>query len=273
MTIAAAFRTWIIASLFGVLAVALASSWRTSGVLPQYGFTVLTVGAACALTLVAFVIGRNTRQFNLTVAAETLVAFGVLSLVVGLGSAILLAVSRFKATKIIGIEDLSTVTTVFIEGLFTAAVCPMLAMLIRIREAQLRIVEAGGPEMDAAARAADALTNQLNEVTAHLAALNTSLEKEVKTFQTAAADVGGAARVMAESLWTESKRAKEALQRVETGAASLGAAAEQTGRATTRLGTDLSGLTKSASEAKTLLDALSNAVESVERFVKVGANS
>jgi hypothetical protein len=78
---------------------------------------------------------------------------------------------------------------------------------------------------------------------------------------------------MAESLWAESKRAKEALQRVESGAASLGAAAEQTGLSTTRLGAGLSSLTKSASEAKTLLDALSNAVESVERFIKVGATS
>jgi methyl-accepting chemotaxis protein len=271
MTVAAAFRIWIVASLFGVIAVVLASTWRTSGVLPQYGFTTFTMGTACALTLIAFGIGRNSRQFNLTVAAETLVAFGVLSLVAGLGSAILLAVSRFQATKFIAIEDLSAVTTVFIEGLFTAAVCPMLAMLIRIREAQLRIIEAGGPEMDAAARAADELTTQLKTVTTHLAALNTSLEKEVKTFQTAAADVSGAARVMAESLWTESKRAKEALQRVETGAASLGAAAEKTGVATTRLGTDLSSLTKSASEAKALMDALSNAIESVERFIKVGA--
>jgi len=171
MTVAAAFRTWIVASGLGVISVVVASLWRTSGVLPQYGFTLLTVAAACTLTLVAFAVGRNTRQFNLTVAAETLVAFGVLSLVVGLGSAILLAVSRFQSTKVIAIEDLSAVTTVFIEGLFTAAVCPMLAMLIRIREAQLRIVEAGGPEMDAAARAADTLTNQLKTVTTHLAAL------------------------------------------------------------------------------------------------------
>jgi len=224
MTVTAAFRTWIVASLLGVIGVVLASVWRTSGVLPQYGFTTLTVGAAGALTVIAFGIGRNSRQFNLTVAAETLVAFGVLSLVVGLGSAILLAVSRFKATKTIAIEDLSAVTTVFIEGLFTAAVCPMLAMLIRIREAQLRVIEAGGPEMDAAAKAADALTTQLKSVTMHLTALNASLEKEVKTFQMATADVSGAARVMAESLWAESKRAKEALQRVESGAASLGCA-------------------------------------------------
>jgi methyl-accepting chemotaxis protein len=271
MTVAAAFRTWIVASLFGVIIVVLASTCRAFGILPRYAFATLSVVAACALTLIAFAIGRNTRQFNLTVAAETLVAFGVLSLVVGLGSAILLAVGRFQVTNVIAIDDLSEVTTVFIEGLFTAAVCPMLAMLIRIREAQLRIVEAGGPEMDAAARAADALTNQLKTVTTHLSALNISLEKEVKTFQTAAADVSGAARVMAESLWSESKRVKEALQRVETGAASLGAAAEKTGAATTRLGTDLSSLTKSASEAKALLDALSNAVESVERFIKVGA--
>ena len=110
----------------------------------------------------------------------------------------MLGVSRFQVTKVIDIEDLNAVATVFIEGLFTAAVCPMLAMLIRVWEAQLRIVEAGGPEMDAAARAADALTDQLNTVTMHLTALNASLEKEVKTFQTAAADVSGPARVMAE---------------------------------------------------------------------------
>jgi len=273
MKVNVAFRIWIIASLLSAFTVFVASSWRSSGVLPQYGFTFLTVGAAVAMTVVALVIGRNTRQFNLTVAAETLVAFGVLSLVVGLGSAIMLAVDRFQATRTIEIEDLTAVTTVFIEGLFTAAVCPMLAMFIRIREAHLRIIEAGGPEMDAAARAADALTNQLKNVTTQLAALNTALEKEVKTFQTAAADVSGAARVMAENLWTESKRAKEALQRVESGATSLGDAAEKTGAATTRLGTDLTKLTKSASETKALLDALSNAVESVERFIKVGATS
>ena len=101
-------------------------------------------------TSVAFLIGRSSRQFNLTVAAETLVAFGVLSLVIGLGTAILLAVNRFQAANTIAMEDLKAVTTVFIEGLLTAAVCPMLAMLIRIREAQLRIVEAAGPEMDSA---------------------------------------------------------------------------------------------------------------------------
>lgn len=273
MTVTAAFRIWIVASLCAVISVVLAAAWRTSSVLPQYGFTKLTVAAACALTVIAFGIGRNSRQFNLTVAAETLVAFGVLSLVVGLGSAILLAVNRFQATRSISVEDLSVVATVFIEGLFTAAVCPMLAMLIRIREAHLRIIEAGGPEMDAAARAADVLTTQLNTVTTHLSALNASLEKEVKTIQAAVTDVSGAARAMAESLWTESKRTKEALQGVETGAASLGAAAEKTGIATTRLGADLSSLTKSASDAKALLDALSNAVESVERFIKVKATT
>jgi hypothetical protein len=273
MTIANAFRAWIVFSLLAVLVVALAAAWRSTGVLPQYGFMVLTIGAACVLTFVAFAIGRNSRQFNLTVAAETLVAFGVLSLVIGLGSAILLAIARFKVARTIQIDDLSAIGTVFIEGLFTAAVCPMLAMLIRIREAQLRITDAGGAEMDAAARAADALTEQLKSVTAHLTALNASLAKEVKTFQTAAADVGGAARVMADTLWNEGKRTKDALQSVEAGAATLATAAERTGTATTRLGGELGGLTKSATDAKSLLDALSNAVESVERFIRAGARS
>lgn len=273
MTVAATFRVWIVASLMSVVAVGVAAALRTSNTLPQYGFTVFTVLTALVLTCVAFFIGRSSRQFNLTVAAETLVAFGVLSLVVGLGTAILLAVNRFQMANAIAMDDLKTVTTVFIEGLFTAAVCPMLAMLIRIREAQLRIVEAAGPEMDAAARAADTLTAQLKSVTTNLAALNASLEREVKTFKTAASDVGGAARVMADNLWNEGKRAKEALEQTQAAATTFAGAAEKTGAATAKLGADLGGLTKSSADARALLDALSKAIESVERFVKVGAAS
>jgi hypothetical protein len=261
------------ASVLSLAGVGFAAAGRIGDVLPPFGFTVFTIAAALLLTLVAFVVGGKSRQFNLTVAAETLVAFGIFSLVVGLGCAILLALSRFQSADTIKMDDLGAVTTVFIEGLFTAAVCPMLAMLIRIRDAQLRVAEAGGAEMDGAARAADALASQLKAMTATLTALNTALVEEVKTFRTAAAEVGAAARVMADDLFKGSKQAKEALQQVERGATSLGGTAEKAATATGRFGTELSGLTKSASDTKALLDALSKAVESVERFIKGGAAS
>jgi hypothetical protein len=76
-----------------------------------------------------------------------------------------------------------------------------------------------------------------------------------------------------DSLWNEGKRAKEALGHTQAAATAFAGAAEKTGVATAKLGADLGGLTKSSADARALLDALSKAIESVQRFVKVGAPS
>ena len=78
---------------------------------------------------------------------------------------------------------------------------------------------------------------------------------------------------MADNLWNEGKRAKEALEHTQSAATAFASAAEKTGATTSKLGVDLGHLTKSSADARALLDALSKAIESVERFVKVGAAS
>lgn len=237
------------------------------GRFPDNMYMTATLFTAVCLTVLAFRLRKSSPQFNLTVAAETIVAFGIYCLIVGLGSAVVLAMNLAQAQPPLA-NHLPAMAWAFAEALATAALAPILAMLLRTHHVYLRIATSGAGDLDDAARAAKALTEQISLTVTRLASLNSALEKEVKALSDAAGSAASAAKSLADKLKTESDRARDALHQLEAGAIGFAKAAESSREAANSIEKPLKDIGSSANETRIALDALSTATVSVERFLR-----
>ena len=102
------------------------------GGLMRFSFGIATLGAQIWLfTAALYLRARSTTQFDMTVAAETLVALGVFGLITGI---VLAVVAAPRANIILGsstLKDFEPVLIPFGEGLFASAVAPLFATVLR----------------------------------------------------------------------------------------------------------------------------------------------
>jgi hypothetical protein len=227
---------------------------------------------------------RRSRaaNFDMIVAAESLIAFGILSLLLGLGLGILILATdpgraELAATRL-DIPELEPLLLPVAEGLVATAVATILANLLR----QIEVVRYGTETTAAALPQATTpeelgqrlanLSSRLEVATQHLERLALAFRKGAEDYAAAmerltAATTGVGARVEAEG--EALRRALEQAGRhAQAFASELGAAGAAGSEAMRELAAESRRFRDAAREGTTLLDGLARLIASVERFIR-----
>jgi hypothetical protein len=265
-----ATRTWLLLASTAAIAIFVCGLLRATGTLGQG-----TLFGAFAVSIVVLLyqavkLATTRPRLNLTLAAETLVALGIFSLIISI-SVVLLSVSDLVTiigTRDLSIEDMRRFAWPFGEGLAAAAIAPFVATLLRHVEANLSAVESGEAGMAEAAREATVLANELKLAVENMKEINTELTGTKGVFEAALESAVKATRVLSSALHSEAERLKIALQRVQAEATGLADASQKSRLAAAELGSHLSELSSSSKDARELLDALGKLIESVERYIR-----
>ncbi|MBX9814488.1 MAG: hypothetical protein A4S12_06300 [Proteobacteria bacterium SG_bin5] len=225
----------------------------------QTTFPVLFLGNLVALVFLrwqASALLRRRADFDAVIAAEMIVAFGVLSLILGISTAV---IPLFLGTATLRVDSLAALAGIaipFLEGLATAGLAPFFAVLLRI-EAH----EAGSSEPGA----------ELSELTIATQDLGTELRGAVRALREMREQLAGAAaqsQALGQAMQTEAAKLMLMVERSETKFAALAAAADKSSDEVVRLATETARLNQAAGDTSALLTTLGDLIDSVERFVK-----
>lgn len=273
MKLEEATRTWLIASSVAAIAIFASGILRAAGKLgPGTLFVVFAISMVVLLYL-ALKLANARPRLNLTLAAETLVALGIFSLIISI-AVVMFSASEFMleiAKRDLSMEDMRRFAWPFGEGLMAAAVAPFIATLLRHIESNVSSADSGDASFADAAREAEALTDEIKRTVANLKAINAQLIGTKDAFEGALSGAVKATSAFAAILQTETDRLKLSLQRVQAEATGLADASEKSRVRVSELGGSFGELVTSSREAKEMLDALGKLIESVERYIKPGA--
>lgn len=204
---------------------------------------------------------RGRADFDAVIAAEMMVAFGVLSLILGVTSAV---APLFIGTVSLRIDDLSALAnlaTPFLEGLATAGLAPFFAVLLRTEAHEVEAAYNPGEEMTGLTAATRDLTRELRGAVA-----------AIRQLQESAKDATLATHLLANGVRNDTARIGDAVTASETQLKQLGSAAQGSSTEVARLADETGKLSNSSAEANALLTALGDLIESVERFVRPSAD-
>jgi methyl-accepting chemotaxis protein len=198
----------------------------------------------------AFFYRSQTEGFDIVVASESIVAFGIASLtggvVVGLSQA--LGVDDFAR---IGKEQIVSISTPFLEGVFTAATAPILAAVLRNIDSGFTAGTGTGP----------AGISGMTEDFKKMADLISALTKQVSELKEATKGSSTSMAGFGSEIKKHSDLLKEALTAAQTEIKTMGKAAGETRTSIQNLGTALSGIKAPVDDIKNLSTSLSSIAE------------
>ncbi len=233
-------------------------------------------------------------RFDSAVGAETVVAFGVLALILGLATAISPLLRHGADALTFDAATLRQLGRPFVQGLVAAGLAPVVAVLLRNASAELDddpATEADQlgdalayltEQIAAAVEAAATLTGSLESAATAAARIGPDLGRHLGEIADAAAHAGpgvssGVAALMG-ALHTGGRRFTDEMESAGRGLASgladtesrvaaLAAAADTGVAELSRLSTALGGVSANAGETGELFEALNALTASVEAFV------
>jgi len=227
----------------------------------QTTFPMLFLGNLAALIFLRWQATQLLRQradFDAVIAAEMIVTFGVLSLILGISTAV---VPLFLGTATLRVDNLAALAGLaipFLEGLATAGLAPFFAVLLRI-EAH----EAGSAEPGA----------ELADLTVATQDLGTELRGTVRVLRELREQLAGAAQMsqqLGQAMQTESAKLMLMIDRSEAKLTALSSAADKSSDEVARLAGEAARLNQAAGDTSAMLTTLGDLIDSVERFVKPG---
>jgi hypothetical protein len=140
-----ATRVWIVSCSVAAVCIFLTGALRASSILgPGTLFGAFTISIAILLFF-AIKLATARPRLNLTLAAETIVAIGIFSLIISI-AVVLFSVSGFMieiSQRDLTITDMRRFAWPFGEGLAAAAIAPFIATLLRHIESNLASVDSG----------------------------------------------------------------------------------------------------------------------------------
>lgn len=235
--------------------------------LGEHAYAIVTVGSELLLGAVAILRYRAQPAFGLAVPAETIVAFGIFSLVIGLAVGLSRPLIEGLDISQLTLDQLRPIGLPFIHGLVAAACAPFVAMLLRNYEADaLAAAEAGASAFDI--RDANVkLARELETAQANVSRLNAALAASTDKFgESLQTTVDGADRlskglvVAANSIGGASDALTNRLKHLESTLRGADDSASEAAQA-------LAELRRASTDARILLDALATLIESVNDFV------
>lgn len=268
-----ATRTWLIASSLAAIAIFGSGILRAAGKMGPGTLFFVFAMSMVGLLYLALKLANARPRLNLTLAAETLVALGIFSLIISI-AVVLFSASEFMldiAKRDLSIDNMRRFAWPFGEGLMAAAVAPFIATLLRHIESSVSSIDSGDASFADAAREAETLTEEIKQTAANLRAINAQLTGTKDAFEGALGGAVKATGIFASTLQTETDRLKLTLQRVQAEATGLADASERSRVRVSELGSSFGELVASSREAREMLDALGTLIESVERYIKPDA--
>lgn len=257
----------------------------------RYSFASATLIAQNWLFFAALYLrSRSAKRFDMTVAAETLVALGVFSLITGIVLAVMAAPNTHVVIGSSTLADFEPVLIPFGEGLFASALAPLLATLLRQIEVLKYAPQSGNEpreeEVDRLRRALKGNTEGFSEALSRIKTETESAGERVKAFSEVAKSIvegleGLAKKVKAEAasvedalgsvakdISTGGKKVSSAFSSTSTAlddfktkaAASAGAAENVTAR--------LTGLSTEAQKSASVLLRLQQIIDDVTDFIR-----
>lgn len=214
---------FIVHALLAVLVVLIGSviSARAAGdpaapVTVRYSFAIATLIAQNWLFIAALYLrSRSAKRFDMTVAAETLVALGVFSLITGI---VLAVIATPNTHVVIGSGTLANFEPVLIpfgEGLFASAVAPLLATLLRqievLKYAPQSAYESRDDEVDRLKRALKGSTDGFAEALSRIKTETENAGERVKAFSEVAKSLIEGLEALAKRLTAEGASVEDAL--------------------------------------------------------------
>jgi methyl-accepting chemotaxis protein len=254
--------------IFGAL---MAVSPGSSPDVAKWSFLAGAVAAQLWLFRTALVFrARRVPRFDMLVASELIVAFGVFSLITGIiisGVAVLRDVSRFTASPL---QVLQFVLVPFGEGLLASGLAPLLASVLR----QVEVLRYGVDEGSARDGEPDlpGLTAQVREATA---ALDT-FAAAWKRCETVLDGAGGTLKTSADTYAKAAQRVDKALtdlsKEIEESSRApfkeMNARAAATAKALDELTRNTTAFSDAAVDGTHLLTGLQKLIEAVTNFVR-----
>lgn len=220
----------------------------------------VNIGCLIVLSGAAVSYHDNNRPgFDPVVAAETIVAFGVTSLILSLVSAAYPLFVGRAIGDLFKTGGLGKIATPFLEGLATAGLAPLFAMILRNRVAEAEGTGDAVGDLTGLARAMAGLTREMDAARASMTELQVSLKSaSVST------------KALADNVQTEAERLKLVLLEAQAELKGLSGAASSSRTEVGELASETAKLKSSMTENGVLLAALAKLIESVERFVAPG---
>lgn len=239
---------------------------------------------------------RTGGAFDTAVAAETMVAFGVLTLIFGLVVALYPIMMPGNTPIVFNAESLTAISMPFLQGLATAALAPVLAVVVRSLGSDHGDIGDPAEQLTLLGQAAQTLTQQLEQAGQNVHTLGDVVQHFVTSLQPVAPEleqhmkqIAAAASQFAPSLTAGlnavviafEKDMTELMNQLSQGLAQLEVAGGQNRSAFEQLALSSQATTASmneandairklrrgADEAAQLLEALAAMTVSVERFV------
>lgn len=255
-------------------------------------FIVSAVGTQIWLAVNAYILRkRHTPHFDMIVASEIIIAFGVFSLIVGLSKSIYYVANPTISFDEFNMASIRPLLLPFGEGLFAAGLAPLIASVLR----QLEVLQFSTPTSDPDAAFRDSLADFTSRMLATMDAAEklrlsldlatTSLSKSVTAFEKSAAAydrstaeyeallsrISSAAAGFASTVKKESEIFSKAVSSAKDAASDYVGSINQGKVAMNELTTQTKEFKKAADEGTTLLHGLAKLIADVERFIKPGA--
>lgn len=185
----------------------------------RYSFATATLIAQNGLFWAALYLrSKSAKRFDMTVAAETLVALGVFSLITGIVLAVIALPSARITMGTSTLADLEPVLIPFGEGLFASAVAPLLATLLRqIEVLKYAPQSRNKSSLEELERLRHALKREADGISGALSKIKNEAEnagEKVKAFSEVAKSIVEGLEGLSKKIKTEAASVEDALSSV-----------------------------------------------------------
>ncbi len=234
-----------------------------------------SVGGLLWLARAAFVLRkRGAERFDMIVASESIIAFGIFSLVLGLVMSLNFASNVALELSELTLANLRPLLVPFLEGLCAAAVAPALATVLRQYDALTSAEEGeliGGSALPGGSgffKRLEVLDERLSRAVAGTEALATSCEEGAKRIEAAVETLADSTAGLGQTIAAQQARFAESATSSEAELASLGRSLAESRGALEALTGETRALKAAASEGTALLNGLAKLIASIDRFIK-----
>jgi hypothetical protein len=271
----------------------------------RFSFGIATLVAQSELFFAALYLrSRSATRFDMTVAAETLVALGVFSLIAGIVLAVIATPGLHITPSNNTLADFEPLLIPFAEGLFASAAAPLLATLLRQIEvlkyaphseggssgeqldrlkrdadsvakalSQLRIeIEAATKNTASFAKAAKSILESLNDLAANIkdakGIIPTTLSFVAKEIGNAGPGVTAAFDATADNISTAGGRVSAAFAAASSSLDNFTTKVASSTETTKQMAEGLERLSKDAHATTGILKRLQQLIESVTSFIR-----
>src|SRR5262249_53552017 len=158
-----------------------------SGFLGNWTLGGTFIAAIAILLYLAIRLSTARPRLNLTLAAETVVALGIFSLIISI-MVVILGVSEFMmefTSRDPSLEHFRCFALPFAEGLMAAAIAPFIATILRHVESNTAAADSADTGIADAARAAATLAEELKATITHFHAVNAEIDSTKDAFTAA----------------------------------------------------------------------------------------